>query len=118
MPTGKPKVELLLLLNDGKADVVATTIYGDDFSCKDISKFEPTAVVLSFNIMASGSNRVRFDEVLRIRDESQCDVKELYRKQDPLFDDIKETLGYKMHESEIWTIVNLARGKHANTGFR
>ncbi len=33
----------------------------------------------------------------------------LYKRESPLFDEIKKQLGYKMHESEIWLIVDMAK---------
>ena len=52
------------------------------------------------------------DDTLRIEDIESVDISKnvLFKKNDPLFDAIKGKLGYKMHESEIWWIVNYVRG--------
>lgn len=113
MATEKEMILKALFPALGSSKVLIQTITGDEFGADDVI-VPPLehGMKMRYTVFGHKDNVLHYNEVLKIVDETMCPSHILYEKKDEFFSDIKEMLGYKMHESEIWLILNLIRTKY------
>jgi len=119
------KLSKVLVSNMGNDHVVVHTIFGEQIDMLDVTDVTTISVIgsqhetiefkddihiqTSIEELCSDDNVLPFKYIERVVVDHPTSYIVLYQKQDPLFDAIKKYLGYKMHESEIWVIVEMAR---------
>jgi hypothetical protein len=113
MVTERESILKVLLPRIEEKKVLIQTIYGEEFDASDVVPASlETGIKMRFDVAGHKDRVLPYDEVLKIVDETSCPSIALYEKKDDFFDEIKKMLGYKMHESEIWMILNLIRKKY------